>query len=332
VGVELSIITIAERIATEADAYLFLEEMRWGDRPVCPHCGNVERCYYLEPKCETGRKTRTGAASQRRVWKCGACRKQFSVLTGTIFHGTKIGIRKWVFVLFEMMASKNGVSAREIERKYNLTAKSAWFMTQRIREAMKREPLAGMLSGTIVVDETYIGGKPKNKHRQGQPPRAGQRRRVGPGPFNDKTAVLSLINKDTGEVRSRVLATVNGDTLREAIAEQVEMESSVLHTDAHMGYRQVGQEFTEHEYVDHSAYEYVRGDVTTNHAEGYFSQLKRSIDGTHHHVSPEHLHRYLAEFDFRYSTRELSDTARLRKVIGQVNGRRLSYLPLRGES
>jgi transposase-like protein len=139
---------------------------------------------------------------------------------------------------------------------------------------------------------------------------------------------VSLVNKETGEVRSRVIADVSGPTLRKAIADQVDMADSHLHTDASGAYRQLGQEFASHEWVDHSSYEYVRGPVSTNPAESYFSQMKRSIDGTHHHVSREHLARYLDEFDFRFSTRKLSDSARMERMIGQAGGRRLSYKPL----
>lgn len=170
---QMSIPALADRIRTEGDAYKFLEELRWDGEPVCPHCGCVGRAYFLNPANGSSRKTRTGSVSERRVWKCADCRKQFSVLTGTIFHGSKISVRKWVFVIFEMCSSKNGVSAREIERKYDLTPKSAWFMLHRIREAMKRDPIAGLLSGRIVADETWIGGKPSNKHRHGRKGRQG---------------------------------------------------------------------------------------------------------------------------------------------------------------
>ena len=160
---EFSIPSLAMSVSSETDAYLLMEELRWNGTPVCPHCSSVAK-HFIKPANGTSRKTRTGASSERRVWKCKDCRKQFSVLTGTIFHGTKIPLRKWLFVIFEMCASKNGVAAREIERKYDLTAKSAWFMVHRIREAMKRDPLAGPLAGTVVADETWIGGKPKNRH------------------------------------------------------------------------------------------------------------------------------------------------------------------------
>ncbi len=327
---QFSILQIANRIPDEASAYEFLEELRWGGDPeVCPHCGSDKGSYFLKPSNGVSRKTRTGSASQRRVWKCKACRKQFSVLTGTVFHGTKIPVRTWIFVIFEMCTSKNGVAAREIQRKYDLTAKSAWFMLHRIREAMRRDPLAGLLSGTVIADETFVGGKEGNKHRQGTygKPKYGPE---GSGrPKSTKTPVLSLVDKETGEVRSRVVNDVSGATLRKAIAEQVDIPNTVLHTDSAAPYRTITHEFQGHETVNHLEYEYVRDDgVTTNHAEGYFSQLKRSVDGTHHHVSSRHLDRYLAEFDYRYSTRELSDTARMKDLMSQVDGRRLTYRPL----
>jgi transposase-like protein len=253
------------------------------------------------------------------VWKCKDCRKQFSVLTGTIFHGTKIPVRTWLFVVFEMCASKNGVAAREIERKYDLTPKSAWFMVHRIREAMKLDPLAGLLSGTVVADETFIGGKPKNMH---------QSKRPLWGHEAKKTPVLSLVNKETGEVRSAVVRDVTGATLSKTIRAHVDMTGTVLHTDSWGGYKAVGKEMAGHESVNHAEGEYVRGTVSTTAAEGYFSQLKRSIDGTHHRVSTDHLPRYLAEFDYRYSTRGWDDSQRMRDLMGQPGGRRLSYKPL----
>jgi transposase-like protein len=145
---------LADKLRTEADAYLFLEQLRWGQRPVCPHCGSVGDHYFLTPANGRSRKTRTGSASERRVWKCRDCRKQFSVLTGTPFHGTKIPIRTWLFVIFDACAAKNGISAREIERHYGLTPRTAWHLMHQLREAMKLEPIAGLLSGRVVADET----------------------------------------------------------------------------------------------------------------------------------------------------------------------------------
>jgi len=313
----LSIPQLATKLQTEADAYRLLEDLRWGDRPVCPHCGSVRKHYFLTPTNGTARKTRTGSLSQRRVWKCADCRKQFSVLTGTIFHGSKIPARTWVFVVFEMASSKNGVSAREIERKYDLTPKTAWFMLHRIREAMKREPLAGLLSGRVVADETFWGGKPSNRH--GHDPKKHVQG------HHDRTPILALVSRETGEVRSRVMPNVKPENLRQALAEHVDPALTHLHTDGARNYRLIAGDFASHEAVNHDIREYVRGDVSTNQAETYFSQLKRSIDGTHHHVSMEHLSRYLAEFDFRYSTCKDTDAERMGKMVARVAGRRLTY-------
>jgi transposase-like protein len=319
---ELDILSIAERIPTEADAYKFLEELRWGSgQPTCPHCGCIDDHYFLTAKNGAARKTRTGSLSQRRVWECCACHQQFSVLTGTVMHGTKIPVRTWVFVIFELCSSKNGVAAREIERKYHLTPKTAWFLLHRIREAMKPGAALPPITGRVVADETWIGGQPANRHGH----RAG---RGGQG-ATSKTPVMTLVSRETSEVRSRVVANVRGPALREVLLANTDPQRTHLHTDSSAAYRSLGKGFATHSAVDHLAGEYVRGDVSTNQAEGYFSQLKRSIDGTHHHVSREHLDRYLAEFDFRHSTRKDSDSTRVETLVGRVGGRRLRYTEAR---
>lgn len=332
---KLTLAELRKRVTDESDAYLLMEELRWGkdrERQTCPHCGN-EKAYFLNPKGGTrgtGMPNADGKRSQsvRRVWKCAKCRKQFSVLTGTIFHGTKVPLATWLTVMVQMCSAKNGISAREVERMHEVTPETAWFMLHRLREAMKREPVAGMLSGVVVADETFIGGKVRNMHKAKQP----EAKNSAKGAPYGKVPVLSLIDTTTGEVRSQVLPRVTAATLRKAIAEQVDMPNTTLHTDQNASYREVATELAAHHTVDHSADEYVRheahGAVTTNHAEGYFSQLKRSLDGTHHHVSATHLPRYLAEFDFRYSTRRLSDSARLQQMVNNAEGRRLTYRPL----
>ncbi|MDA8039848.1 MAG: IS1595 family transposase [Actinomycetota bacterium] len=321
----LSLPKIAERVVDEHAAYEFLEELRWPKGPVCPHCGTVDNATFLKPRGDEAgkaRATRTGAMSQRRVWKCKnkTCRKQFSVLTGTIFHGSKVPVRVWVLVVAQMCASKNGVAAREVERLYGLTPKTAWFVTHRIREAMKRGA-PDLLVGTIVADETYVGGDMSNWHAND--PRRTVPVRVKPGEHvahPHKTTVLSLVNVESGEVRSQVVPNVTGSTLRKVIREQVAIESSHLQTDEGSWYNQVGKEFLSHGTVNHSVGQYVNGPVSTNRLEGYFAQLKRSLDGTHHHVSREHLPRYLAEFDFRYSTCSLSDAQRMSVLLGRADG------------
>jgi transposase-like protein len=335
--VKLNLSELRKRVQDEADAYVLLEELRWGsdhERLSCPHCGH-DKAYFLKPRSGqriTGqvKKDGTRPITQRRVWKCAKCRKQFSVLTGTIFHGTKVSLATWLTVMVQMCSAKNGISAREIERMHDVTPETAWFMLHRLRLAMEREPLVGMLRGTVIADETFIGGRPKYMHRA---KREAMRRpgRMGSGGTAHLQPVLSLVDTATGEVRSQAVPNVTGATLRKVMAEQIDMPGTHLHTDAGGQYRQLGQEFASHEYVDHSNGEYVRGNVTTNHAESYFSQLKRSLDGTHHHVSREHLPRYLAEFDFRHSTRKLTDHQRLQRMVDQAEGRRLTYRPLTGD-
>ncbi|MEX1112982.1 MAG: IS1595 family transposase, partial [Patescibacteria group bacterium] len=255
--------------------------------------------------------------------------KQFSVITGTCFHGTKVPLQTWLMVIFEMCASKNGVSCREIERKYQLTPKTAWFVLHRIREAMKDDGLT-MFRGVVVADETFFGGKFRNMHKSKRP----DQKAGSEGGTAHKIPVLTLIDQDTGQARSRILPRVTAATLRKAIAEQADLPSTTLYTDGNASYNEVGREVAAHHAVDHKQDEYVRYEngavITSNACEGFFSQLKRSIDGTHHHVSREHLHRYLAEFDFRHSTRKMTDTARMSLLMGQVKSRRLSYRPLAG--
>jgi len=315
---ELNVLSIAERIPTEADAYKFLEELRWPSGiPTCPHCMCIDDHYFLNAQNGVSRKTTRGPMSQRRVWECKACHQQFSVLTGTVMHGTKIPVRTWVFVIFELCSSKNGVAAREIERKYHLTPKSAWFLLNRIREAMKPGQPASIMTGRIVVDETWLGGRPVNRH--------GFKAGIGGQGRTQKTPVASMVSRETGEVRSQTLTTVDGRTLGKFLKANSVPSDVHLHTDSSLAYHALGQEFGSHSTVDHKAGEYVKDGAGTNQAENYFSQLKRSIDGTHHHVSPEHLDRYLAEFDFRHSTRKATDSARMETLMGRVAGRRLRY-------
>jgi len=226
-------------------------------------------------------------------------------------------VRTWIFVVFEMCSSKNGVAAKEIQRKYGLTGKSAWYMLHRVRFAMERDPMAGLLSGRVVSDETWIGGKPSNRH--------GHKRGKGGQGKTTKTPVVSLVSRETGEVRSRVVPNVDGENLRMVLEAHVDPAETHLHTDSSAAYLSPAAEFASHSTVDHHAGEYVRGDVSTNQAENFFSQLKRSIDGTHHAVSATHLDRYLAEFDFRYSTRKVTDTERLAILGGRLGGKRLTY-------
>jgi transposase-like protein len=321
-GQKITLDYIARHFQDENEAYLFLEKMRWPNGPVCVHCQHT-KAYFLQPKGD--RYTRTGHATQRRVYKCANCRKQFSVLIGTIFEGSKIPLYKWLLAIHMMCSGKNGVAAYELHRTLEITNKSAWFMCHRIRKAMEREPLAGMLmTGTVEADETYIGGRPRRKNNA---PRMSMKE-AARHRMDNKTPVVSLVQRG-GEVRSRVMKKVTGENLGALLKENVNPRSTLM-TDGLSFYQKPGKMFARHEAVDHSLGEYVRDDAHINTAEGYFSQLKRSIDGTHHHVSEQHLERYLSEFDFRYNTRKMQDGERTMLAIRMAEGKRLLYRdPLR---
>src|SRR4051794_25822249 len=217
-GQKITLDYIARNFSDENEAYLFLEQLRWSGHPICPHCGS-DRAYFLQPRTPD-RYTRTGHATQRRVYKCAACRKQFSVLIGTIFEGTKVPIYKWLMAIHMMCAGKNGVAAYELHRTLEVTNKTAWFMCHRIRKAMEREPVAGMLmTGTVEADETYIGGKPRQR---GLTLKQAALRRM-----DKKTPVVSLVQRG-GEVRSRVMKKVTGEDIGRLLRENVARLSTLM--------------------------------------------------------------------------------------------------------
>jgi transposase-like protein len=311
-----TIASLSREILTEADAYSYLENLRWHGVPVCPKCGTTE-VRYVEPTNSVSRTMAGGNQSERRVWKCVPCRKQFSVLTGTIMHATKIPVRTWVMVIFEMCASKNGVAAREIDRKYGLCPRTAWHMLHRIREAMSHDD-AFLFTGNVVSDEAYIGGNPEFRHANKRGFKTNSR-------YSDKTPVMTLINEETGQARSEVLEAIDSMALGNVIRKNVDMATTTLHTDALRAYGPVGSQMAGHFAVDHTAGIYATDKTNgTNLCENYFAQFKRGIKGTHIHVERKHLQRYLNEFDYRYSTCELTDVERMEDLGTRLVGR-LSY-------
>jgi transposase-like protein len=279
----------------------YLEGVRWPNGPTCPHCGEHDRAPYL---------LNTPSAT-RRVWKCKACRKQFTVMVGTIFESSHIGLDKWLLAFYLLCSSKKGMSAHQLHRMLGITYKSAWFLFHRIREAMTERPFQDRLSGTVEADETYLGGK-----------RKGQKGRPGAKDKN-KTPVLSLVERD-GRVRSFRVANVTERELRGAITEHVEREARIVIDDL-ATYRSLGKDFRAHDVIRHTKGEYVRGTVYTNTVEGYFANLKRGVHGTYHRISRAHLPRYLAEFDFRYNARHISDGQRTLLALQGAEGKRLKY-------
>ncbi len=309
---ELGLGVYDERFQDAFAAADYLESIRWPNGPVCPHCGEAERKPYLL-------KNKT-----RKLWKCAACRKQYTVTVGTIFEGSHIPLNKWLLAFYLLCSSKKGMSAHQLHRMLGITYKSAWFMAHRIRYAMTQPAFTRLLTGTVEVDETYIGGKPRRSNKRQTKPldpyQPDKRQQTGRGA--NKTPVLALVERG-GHVRSFRVANVTAETLGGAIRRNVAREAH-LRTDSFPSYIAVGREYASHLMVDHND-EYVRGDAYTNTAENFFSLLKRGINGIYHHVSEAHLPRYLAEFDFRYNARDVSDAERTRMALGQVVGKRLRY-------
>ena len=284
-----------------------LEALLWPDGPVCPRCGVMEdRITKLQ-----GKSTRPG------VYKCKDCRKPFSVTVGTVMERSHIPLSKWVLAAQIMASSKKGFSALQLQRMIATNYETAWFLFHRLRECTVGSnpgPLGG--EGKIVeADTTYIGGKEKNKH-------IGKRKAENIGGAGKKI-VHTLVERG-GRARSHHIANVTGKTLRPILTQNVSRKSSLM-TDTAGGYMALGREFARHEMVDHGADEYVRGDVYTNTVEGTFALLKRGIYGNFHNISEAHLHRYLNEFDFRYSHRKISDAERAEALLKGAKGKRLLY-------
>jgi transposase-like protein len=289
---------------TEDEARETIERILWPCGPVCPHCGAMENVTRLQ-----------GKAHRAGVFQCNNCHEQFTVTVGTIFEDSHIPLRKWLMAFALLCSAKKGISALQLKRELEFGSyRTAWHMAMRIRHAMSKEPLAGLLKGTIEVDETYVGGKPR--------PGSDEKAKRGRG--TKKTPVVALVERD-GRVRARKIDRVDGATLKGAIRENVDRSARIM-TDEWSSYRGIGAEFKGgHEIVTHSAGEYARGDAHVNTAESFFALLKRGVVGSFHHISKQHLDRYCSEFSFRWDHRSIADSARTEIAIRQGKGRRLSY-------
>jgi transposase-like protein len=284
-------------------ARAYLESVRWANGVVCPHCKASGEHYRLE-----------GKAHRPGLWKCQDCRKQFSVTVGTVFERSKIPLSKWLAAAYLLCSSKKGISAHQLHRTLGVTYKTAWFLAHRIRFAMADQGggLMGEGGGTVEADETYIGRKPGRR-----------KARAGAG---HKNTVFSLVERG-GTVRSTHITGKVFAGVKRTLKKNVSGEAVLMTDDARM-YRKIAQRFADHQAVNHSAGEYVRGDAHTNTIEGVFSIFKRGMIGTYQHCGSQHLHRYLAEFDFRYNHRSslgIEDGARVVDALKGIEGKRLTY-------
>ena len=290
----------------EQAACRFVEAHLWPEGPVCPHCGATDRIYQLK-----GKSTRFGTR------KCGHCRKLFTVTVGTVFESSHIPLHKWLVALYLLCSSKKGISSHQLHRTLGVTVKTAWFMSHRIREAM-RDGSLGPLGGAntpVEADETFIGRK------EGVP--------VPRGGYSHKHIVLGLVERG-GKVRSAHIDTLTSEEVGRVVRENVAREAWLM-TDEGRHYRKVGEELRGHSRVHHTMGEYVDPDdatINTNTIEGYFSIFKRGMKGAYQHCAEKHLHRYLAEFDFRYNNRVrlgVGDSERADLALAGVKGKRLTY-------
>ncbi|HEY4101345.1 MAG TPA: IS1595 family transposase [Gemmatimonadales bacterium] len=305
--------------ADEDAAVAFIEEQRWGGEPVCPHCGTVNEARQIVGK--------DGQRGPRYLWRCTACKKQFTVRIGSIFGDSKIPLRHWCYAFWAACASKKGVSALQIRRQTGLSYKSALFLMHRIRFAMTPDygPQA-KLSGVVEADETYVGGSPRQMSRAEK--RAARieayakgAKRLPRRTGKSKVPVVAVVQRD-GEVRASVMPVVTAANIKTMLVENVDLGSTLM-TDESPLYTKVGSPFANHETVNHSSHEYARGDAHSNSVESFFSRLKRQMYGTHHAVSPRHLHRYVAEVAFKHNTRKMEDGERTLAAIKGAVGKKL---------
>jgi len=293
----------AKHFQNEDAAFAYVEARLWPDGPLCPHCGGSDRISRMN-----------GKATRRGLHKCYACRKQFTVRQGTIFESSHLPLNVWLQAIFLIAASKKGISSNQLHRMLGITLKTAWFLSHRIREAMRSGDvdMFGADGGVVEADETFIG------RIEGQTFRGGAAH---------KMKVFSLIDRSTGRARSVKIEAVNLREIEPIIRANVS-ENAHLMSDEHLVYRKLKIPFAAQSRVFHTVGEYARGSIHTNTVEGFFSVFKRGMKGVYQHCREKHLHRYLAEFDFRYSNRialGCDDLQRADRLLSGVVGKRLKY-------
>ncbi|MBT3187654.1 MAG: IS1595 family transposase [Anaerolineae bacterium] len=298
-----SIIDLINKFPNEQACLAQLKELRWKDGIYCPHCGFSEKIYEFK---------------DGKTFKCASCRKKFTAKVGSIFEDSPLPLQKWFLAIYLITSHKKGISSVQLAKDINVTQKTAWYMLHRLRHVSQTKSFNRSLSNTVEADETYIGGKEKNKH-------ADKRTKNNQGrSTKTKTAVIGVKERG-GNVKAQVVADTKGKTVKNFIVENVVIGSNLM-TDEYRAYRGLGFAYT-HDYVKHGKGEYVKGFCHTNGIENFWSILKRGIVGIYHFVSEKHLNNYLAEFAFRHNTRDLEESVRFNLFLENCQGR-LQYSEL----
>lgn len=301
-----SLLEMVTKLPTEKHCREYLEHLRWSGKTTCAHCGH-EKVYKLNIKGEFN-----------GLYKCGLCRKRFTVKVGTIFEASHISLQKWLFAIFMFTSHKKGISSHQLAKDLCITQKSAWFMLCRIRFALEPKEQQVKFNGLVSCDETFVGGKNKNRHHDKKVPFSQGRS------YKDKTPVFGLIHN--GKIVTRVIPDTQAKTLKPIIRELVEQGSIVI-SDEWMGYWGLNKDY-EHIIVNHQKKQYSNEGFSSNDVENFWSHLKRGIYGIYHKVDRKHLHRYTAEFTYRFNMRDMGEVERFEHVLGSTEKLRLRYREL----